>query len=356
MQFVELLQIALCRRAELSRTPSEQEWNELYTISKKQALLGITFAAIERLPTCQRPQRRILLQWGMAAKRIQTLNKQYTSQVKAIIRKFEEDGFRGIILKGLSVAQYYKIDHLDQLRTPGDLDIWFDSSREDTVSYARRNDPNCVVVYHHVEYPRIHGVDVEIHMTPSWMNNYFTNRVVQSYFEEQKRHQFVLADRLHELPMPTLAFNRVYILIHMYRHLFHTGIGLRQLLDCYYVLRQGFHDAERVEAMRILSSLKMERFVGAIMWVLKDVFCLEDTYLLTQPNEQEGRLLLKEMVLVGNFGHSDPRVTHLRNESDFSYGLRKLNRNFQYLRRYPSEVLWSPLFKIWHYFWRKKYN
>ena len=34
--------------------------------------------------------------------------------------------------------------------------------------------------------------------------------------------------------VPTLEFNRIYVLLHIYRHLFQEGIGLRQLLDSAY--------------------------------------------------------------------------------------------------------------------------
>ena len=40
-------------------------------------------------------------------------------------------------------------------------------------------------------------------------------------------------------------------------------------------------------------------------------------------------------------------------ESNLSHGLRKVKHNFRLFSSYPSEVLWSPLFKLWHLFWRK---
>ena len=120
------------------------------------------------------------------------------------------------------------------------------------------------------------------------------------------------------------------------------------------MLRQGFTNKERSAAMHTLRSLGMKRFTSAVMWVLQEVFGLDDKYLLTPPNEKEGHFLLNEIMRSGNFGQYDQFLRRTSNDSDLSYALRKLRRIFRFIRSYPSEVLWSPLFKIWHYFWRKK--
>ena len=113
------------------------------------------------------------------------------------------------------------------------------------------------------------------------------------------------------------AFNRVYILSHIYRHLFDEGVGLRQLMDYYYVLRQGFTEAERQETLRMLKQFKMVRFAEAVMWVLQEVFGLEAKYMLTTPNEREGKFLLDEIMMAGNFGHYDPRIIRSQDERLF---------------------------------------
>ena len=153
-------------------------------------------------------------------------------------------------------------------------------------------------------------------------------------------------------PVPNAAFNRVYILVHIYRHLFAEGIGLRQLLDYYFVLQQGFTESEREETLRVLRSLGMMRFTRAVMWMLQEVFGMPDCYLLTSPDAKEGRFLLDEIMLAGNFGKYDERMQRAAGEGTFRWGLRKVLRNFRFVRSYPSEVLWSPIFKVWHLFWR----
>lgn len=355
--FFELLQISLGHKSKFSQTPTEEEWRELYHLSRKQALIGIAFSGIERLPDNQRPPKPILLQWIVTTERIKEINAKLDKKAISISQKFCNDGFRNVILKGQGVAQYYKLDSLDKFRTPGDVDIWFDGSRKEIINYVRDVMPDAKIVYHHIDFPKIDDVEVEVHFTPSWMNCYFTNRKLQYYFNQSRIELFQInANSSSDIPVPTLEFNRVYILVHIYRHLFHEGIGLRQLMDYYYVLRQGFTEEEREQTMYVLWTLKMKRFTSAVMWVLQEVFGMEEDYMLTKPNEKEGRFLLNEVMRSGNFGQYDESMLRKSMESDLSYAIRKIRRNLRFVRSYSSEVLWSPLFKIWHFFWRKHVN
>lgn len=350
--FFELLQVALGNRVNLSCNPSKEEWRDIYISSKMHALLGITFVGVERLPESQLPPKPLLLQWLVAAEHIKELNEQLSNSAVAISKHFLQDGFRNVVLKGQGIAQYYSVDNIAAYRTPGDVDIWLDANRKDIIRYVRAQMADSKIVYHHMDFPMMYGAEVEVHFTPSWMNDYFTNCRLQAFFNGYREILFSSNGSAVEMPVPTLAFNRVYVLVHIYRHLFHEGIGLRQLMDYYYVLRQGFADSERKEAMQEIHRLKMSRFASAVMWILKDVFGLEECYMITSPNEKEGRFLLNEILRSGNFGQYDKSLVRKPKDSSLVFGVRKLKRIFRFVRSYPSEVLWSPLFKVWHYIWR----
>ena len=355
MLFFELLQIALGNKTLLSVIPSESEWRALYTLCKKQAILGIAYVAIEKLPSEQRPPKQILLQWCLAAEIIKEKNICVNPSVIKISQLFRSDGFPNIILKGQGIAKYYNVNNLSLYRSPGDVDIWLYGSREEIIKYAINKYKDCKIVYHHLDFSKIDDIEIEVHFTPSWMNCYFTNKKLQKFFNDSKCTLFKteLAN-IYDFPTPSIAFNRVFILIHIYRHLFHEGVGLRQLMDYYFVLYQGFTECEKEETLKILYSLKMRRFVGAVMYIMKFVFGMKDCYLLTTPNEKDGKFLLYEVMRAGNFGHYDKDIRRKKNESDFSFGLRKVKRNLRFVFNYPSEVLWSPIFKLWHYIWRKR--
>lgn len=353
--FFELLQIAIGQGKALSTTPNETQWQELYMFAKKQALIGILFKGIEIIPIVQRPPKSLLLKWGITTNQIKNINLELDKKISKLSEQFQKAGFKSIVLKGRSFTHYYKVDELDKYRTPGDIDVWLDGRRDDIINYVSSIMPNSKILYHHIDFPKVDGIDVEVHFTPSWMNSFFTNRKLQSYFIKNKNSLFNKINTKNVI-FPNLSFNRIYVLVHIYRHLFGTGIGLKQLLDYYYILKQGFCEEERIETMRILTSFKMKKFTGAVMWVLQKVFYMDEMYLLTEPNEKEGKFLLYEILHSGNFGQYDNRMLRTKNDSDLSWGIKKLKRNFRFITNYPSEVLWSPFFKIWHFMWRKKMN
>ena len=425
MIFFELIRIAIGQQERLRSTPTAEEWKEVYDLARRQTLTGIAFCGVQRLPEEQRPPRQLLMKWYMAAEQIRRKNEQMDRRTLAVANKFAEEGFPGVVLKGQGVAQLYRVEQIEnsklkiedchpegdarendnenenlgigkfsilnsqfsikEYRTPGDIDIWLFGERKDILRYVRRHVPDCKPVYHHVDFPVIEGLPIEVHFTPSWMNSPFTNRRLQRWFKQltidnsaaqREQSQIYLSyaeparnldTKYHNsqltissaasltgtegasmIPTPTLAFNRVYILVHIYRHLFHEGIGLRQLLDYYFVLHQGFTEEERTETMRTLRSLRMQRFTEAVMWVLQEVFAMDDRYLLTDPNEEEGRFLLSEIMLAGNFGHYDVRIKRSAKVTEWGLFCRRVGRNLRFLRSYPSEVLWSPFFKLWH--------
>ena len=191
---------------------------------------------------------------------------------------------------------------------------------------------------------------VEVHFVPTWFYNPFVNRRLQRWLEGQLNAQFGNKSELN-FCVPTTAFNLVYVLIHIYRHLFDEGVGLRQLLDYYYIL---IHSTEevRTETMMVLTSLRMKRFIGAVMYVMKDVFGMDDTYLLCQPLKKDGGFLLNEIMQAGNFGHYDERNKH--HQGRLANGWQNVKRNMRFVLHYPQEVCWMPAWKIWHWCWRKK--
>ena len=107
------------------------------------------------------------------------------------------------------------------------------------------------------------------------------------------------------------------------------------------------------EGIELMKSLKLYKFAGAVMWVLGEVFGLERELMYVEPDEKEGRFLLDEIMMAGNFGHYDPRFGDLKNESRGHKFVRKLKRNLRFVKSYPNEVIWEPVFRVWHFLWRK---
>ena len=124
-------------------------------------------------------------------------------------------------------------------RTPGDIDIWVEGEDKRVISFVRSISPHEKACYHHIEFPSYKGVEVEVHYRPSFLLCFWHNRKLQKYYERVKEQQFshrVMLGEQGEIAIPTAEFNLIFQLTHIYSHLMKEGIGLRQLVDYYYVL------------------------------------------------------------------------------------------------------------------------
>lgn len=332
-------------------------WAAVYELGRKHALAPIVLDGVERLSIMQKPPADVVMPWIGLVQQVEAANRKLNRAAVMICDKFAQEGMGTVLLKGQGNAAFY----LRPLhRTPGDIDLWMDAGRKRVVDYARKYCPGVEVVYHHVDFPVLKDIPIELHFTPSWMNCWGMNRRLQRYFAEWKPysllHKVQLPERVGEVSVPTLAMNRIYLLVHIYRHLFDEGIGLRQLLDYYFVLRQPCSEADRKEAVQALERLHLKRFASAVMYVLQEVFGMADGHLLVEPSGRYGKRLLDEVLLAGNFGQYDERIRRKAGESAFHRFRRKVGRNMRFLSDYPEEVLWSPLFKMWHYAWRLRHG
>lgn len=351
--FVELLHVTLGRKKRLVYTPNVEEWDRIFTIAKQQTLVGVLFTGIEQLPVEQRPPRKLLLKWIAATERIKQNNKLLNRRAVETGKYFHNNGFESCIIKGQGIATYYPNP---LLRTSGDIDIWLKGSRKDIYELARKDVGLQGLTYQHIHYPIYKDAEIEVHTTPACLSNPFLNYKLQKYFKETFSDKHVchlgLPDNAGYINVPTVEFNLFYLLLHMYKHLLGQGIGMRQMMDYYYALQQPITDDVRKSVVNRLKDFKMLRFASATMYVMQNVFGLDETLLLVTPNEKAGRFLLDEIIQAGNFGKYDKRLKRKHNETPYYRLVRSLKRNVRFLKDYPNEVLWDPIFRTWQYFWR----
>lgn len=349
--FLQLIQVATGKRDQLSVAPTPSQWQYLFDEAQRQTLCGVLYPAIESLPAPQRPPKSVLLSWYSSKEMIVHTNEKISKDCVWVSEKFRKAGFRSVILKGQGNALLYPNP---SLRQPGDIDIWLEGKRKDIIAYVRRYFPNQPVQWIEIEFPVKKDTPIEVHTSPSYMSDPFDNRRLQAYLrehqEEMIQHKVTLGNG--EISIPTLEVNLIFQLTHIYRHLFGEGIGLRQLMDYYYLLHSPGTKELIPQTVQHIKALHMNQFARALMWVLREVFLLEDELMLLSPDEKEGRFLLQEIMLAGNFGHDDTRNT--RKTSKWGNFWQMTNRNWRFLTHYPREVLWNPIYRLAQFAWRLK--
>ena len=175
--------------------------------------------------------------WMGKAQQIRRQNVKVNAVAGKLFSMLREDGFRCCILKGQGNALMYPNPYS---RTPGDIDVWVNASREQITEYAKKHFMiGDDIRFHHLE-TSFDGVPVELHFFPGIMNNPIYNVRLQKWFKRnadlQCSNVVSLPDGIGEIAIPTTAFNVVYQLTHLYHHFFDEGIGMRQIIDYYYVV------------------------------------------------------------------------------------------------------------------------
>lgn len=351
--FIELIQVALGTRTELSRIPSENDWQQIYDTAAKQSLVGIVLGGIEELRAKGfevNIPKVLLLQWIGEVQMIEQQNKKLNEAAEHLTRIFKNGGLRCCVLKGQGVARFY---HQPLRRQPGDIDLWVEGGRERVLKFLKDSYFELgQVVIHHVDVRIIDGVETEIHYIPVYACSPFLHHRLQRFFRQHAEEQFSNIDKSLGFAYPSLRFNAVYILAHIYMHFLYEGIGLRQIVDYYYVLKN-LDDESRNQATYDIKKAGLLKFAGAVMFVLQRVCGMDDNSLVTKPDDKRGELLLNEIMLSGNFGKYDDRLKNRNDKNLVLFNLVALKRQLRFLRYYPMDIISIPFFKVWHWCWRK---
>ena len=363
--FFAFLKYCLGYKGDMSRVMACMNWQELYSFASKQALLGLCFEGIERLGE-EYPEelklnpigRELLMTWMGKAQQIRRQNRKVNIVASKLFSMLRKDGFRCCILKGQGNALMYPNAYS---RNPGDIDVWVNASREDIIEYAKTHfEIGDDIRFHHLE-TSFDGVPVELHFFPGIMNNPIYNARLQKWFKRnadlQCSNVVSLSDGIGEIAIPTTAFNVIYQLTHLYHHFFAEGIGMRQIIDYYYVVSMLNVNCEMLTWLpKELKHLGLWKFAEAVMYVLHEVLGLSEEKMIVPMDEKRGKLLLAEILNGGNFGRHFTKYGHFTQQGMAKKYFLKIWRNMHFVRYYPAEALSEPIFRTWHFLWRLKHR
>ena len=355
------LKYCLGSKEDMSRVIACMNWQELYSFASKQALLGLCFDGIERLGK-EYPEelkrnpigRELLMTWMGKAQQIRRQNMKVNAVASKFFAMLRVDGMRCCILKGQGNALMYPNPYS---RTPGDIDVWVNASRERIMEYASKKFVlGEDIRLQHLE-TSLDGVPVELHFFPCSMNNPIYHARLQKWFRRnadlQCSNVVGLPDGAGDIAIPTSAFNVIYQLTHLYHHFFDEGIGMRQIIDYYYVVNNDELLVIRDTLQRELKYLGLWKFAGAVMYVQYEALGLSEEKMIAPMDEKRGKLLLAEILNGGNFGKHFTKYGHFTQQGMAKKYFLKIWRNMHFVRYYPAEALSEPIFRTWHFFWRK---
>ena len=365
-----LLQVAIGNRKCLSRPLSADEWETVYYICELQAVLGIAFVGIQKLPKEQMPPSELFAKWQKDAQKEKEIRERVTEICRKACETHEKNGFDSCVLmpspvqvsrppQSPCIGGEVRDDGLEcRGGDPNDVDIlcWSKEKKDGKRTIVEYVNFQYVASTKHIK-PKVvrNDMDLEVGNIPvevRFKSDFLNNPWYNGRFEAWLREMVDEASKSDSCKLPC-EFYVVYQLLHLYRKLFCEGIRLGHLVEYYYTLREfrgerlevraqgGEVRDERLEIMHVIERLGMKKFAGAVMYVLQTVFGMPDEYLICKPNNRNGSFVLNMVMLAGEYTRYIERTRTLRHLGRLGHHLYWLKRNRPFITQYPAEVLFE---------------
>ncbi|MDR3219754.1 MAG: nucleotidyltransferase family protein [Dysgonamonadaceae bacterium] len=100
---------------------NEEDWTILYRQAVEEGVMALAFDGVLCLPETLHPPKKLKLSWGASLDYVERRYAHFQAVAQELAALFGEHGIRMLVIKGLSLSQYYPVP---AHREFGDLDIY----------------------------------------------------------------------------------------------------------------------------------------------------------------------------------------------------------------------------------------
>lgn len=333
----------------LSSTPGNDEWKEIYAISKEQTVTGIMLDAISRLPEEQKPETKLRLQWIMQQKAIEAQNKKMNKVLASLVSECRGQGIEPYLLKGQGVAQNYPIP---EHRICGDIDIYlrpeqFEKATEYFQSHGYEFEGDPEETHYETVYK---DFKVEIHKKCA---TYYTKRLQERYNNvilqliECPKNSIVIDG--NEITLLPLMANALQLLSHMLKHIILSGLGLRQVCDWVLFAYKYQKQIDKEQFIKYTKELQLWETYKVVTAIATDYLGLPKEYTVCELTDKDRELARKVFQLImeyGNFGHYSEH-SYVSSKKDYMNAyIWRVKNCFKFRRLSRSEAWNYPLWQL----------
>lgn len=365
--FMQLIRIALGNATQFRNTVSDSEWATLLSMATKQGVVGITFSGVERLPKEQMPPLEVLMKWLAMIDYISRENRKINSVYAKVSKMLEYDRQHACFIKGASVGAMYPEP---MRREPGDVDVWITGGYKAALEYANKRFPKVTGGDYgrHLEV-KSDGALIEFHFIPAELYSPLHRRHMKQLYREIEGKPWnnrVTLDGSSSIIVPDLEDTLIIVFVHLFSHLAVEGIGMKQVVDCYWVLKEvAKHDTNRQQhtrksaieirrrAMTFFRNTGISKFIAALMYVLQQIG-MEEELMLCAPNAKLGKRLLNEILNTGVVSVEELVTGKYGKENKLHRFYRRLSRALRLMPIAPSEMLWMLNSGFFYWILRKR--
>jgi hypothetical protein len=323
--------------------PSITDWRALYDFCDKHKIGGVC----EPTRFDVHVDEEVLLDWMALKIQLQRTNTILNQQVNDYFHVLESDGLRCCLLKGQGNTYLYPNS---SLRVPGDIDVWIDMDKKSIDRYFINKNPEAKQSFKHLKV-FYEGTPVDVHDIPLKLYNpnhqKHLNRWLEDSREEQFAHRVSLMSDGHTVCVPTAKFNAIYQMGHIMIHLLDEGVGLRHIVDYFYVLNSLgiLPEDEKTKMISVLHKTGMMRVASGLMWIVHEVLGLPKEFLVTVPNQKYGKLMFEDILESGNFGRGSKRQK-IEKKGFMFKGVVLALHNVLLFPLYPGEIPYKLIAKL----------
>lgn len=113
--------------SEIFENMTEDDWHTLYQLAAHGGVAAAAYDGILRLPSPLMPPRKLRLAWAATVEQIEQKYVHARNVAADLAGRFGEHGIRMLVMKGLSLSQYYPAP---SRREFGDIDIYLFGEKE----------------------------------------------------------------------------------------------------------------------------------------------------------------------------------------------------------------------------------
>lgn len=276
--------------------PENTDWAALFTESKAQAVAPLVFSCISG--KCN--DEEVFRKWRSLTMRALQNNMHIQLQHDYLHRLMTAHEIPYCVIKGCSSAKDYP-DPL--LRAMGDVDFLVPDAFWDKAKKVLLEDGFVASGEDHDFHLEFHkkNINMEMHHEPFGLRGEKEQMLLEIVPELIDNSTMAHCDAA-SFRMPDAFGHGIVLLLHAYRHLVDTGIGVRHLCD-WAVFVSGFSNQEFIHIFR-------ERFQDLGIWKLAQAFGITAHRYLAIPyqdwmgsiDEDICRMLMLDIFNGGNFG------------------------------------------------------
>ena len=277
--FFELIRVSTGQLDCLSRGAEPEEWQELYQLAHQHQLTGVCYRGAQALfEFGLRVPHELIIDWMAEAEQIEERNMQLNQRCIEVQQLLLTQNFKSSVLDGQGAACDYG-EQLRFLREPDGIDLLIGGDKDRLQALLDTwND-----------------TEIRLHGTVGLGKNPYRNRVLERWFEKNDKALFV---KNGDMVRPSASMSLVYQLVRIYWLFLYKGVTLRELMDCFYAFKRvaGHERASTINYEKVLKELGLLGFSEGVMWVMQEVFGLEESAQVIKPVESRGSFILQEVM------------------------------------------------------------